>query len=281
MITPYENVTGGDPRFMHFYEMDTDDPEGAFQAMTPRVIERLGGRLRGTRRFDAWAFHDALRIMYVNTFRRLGRAGRRLSLFEIVFAVCNGACRAFRSDDVGDEVDRAGYSRPRPSRPARRTVSRGSSSWCATTGVRFAHRRADPSGVARRARAPSEPPAEPAAARRRGPRRRRRCRVARRCWWSCAATSTAATKPHCPRRSSLRCRTCCWPPTRSAGRGSHHAADGVPRPRCAAAGAASSAVRRRSAPLPWSRLGCPAGPRPPRREPVSDHAHRDRYGEGW
>ena len=31
MITPYENVTGGDPRFMHFYEMDTDDPETAFK----------------------------------------------------------------------------------------------------------------------------------------------------------------------------------------------------------------------------------------------------------
>ena len=71
MITPYENVTGGDPRFMHLYEIDTDDPEGAFRAMTPRVIERLGGGF-GTPAFDAWAFHDALRIMYVNSFRRLG-----------------------------------------------------------------------------------------------------------------------------------------------------------------------------------------------------------------
>ena len=71
MITPYENVTGGDPRFMHLYEVDTDDPEAAFRAMTPRVIERLGGGF-GTPAFDAWAFHDALRIMYVNSFRRLG-----------------------------------------------------------------------------------------------------------------------------------------------------------------------------------------------------------------
>jgi hypothetical protein len=71
MITPYENVTGGDPRFMHLYEIDTDDPEAAFRAMTPRVIERLGGGF-GTPAFDAWAFHDALRIMYVNSFRRLG-----------------------------------------------------------------------------------------------------------------------------------------------------------------------------------------------------------------
>jgi hypothetical protein len=71
MITPYENAAGGDPRFLHLYEMDSDDPEAAFQAMTPRVAEHLGGG-RGTPAFDAWAFHDALRIMYVNSFRRLG-----------------------------------------------------------------------------------------------------------------------------------------------------------------------------------------------------------------
>ena len=35
MITPYENVTGGNPRFLHLYEMDSDDPEGAFRSMTP------------------------------------------------------------------------------------------------------------------------------------------------------------------------------------------------------------------------------------------------------
>ena len=71
MITPYENVTGGDPRFMHLYEIDTEDPEAAFRAMTPRVIERLGGGF-GTPAFDAWAYHDALRIMYVNSFSRVG-----------------------------------------------------------------------------------------------------------------------------------------------------------------------------------------------------------------
>jgi hypothetical protein len=71
MITPYENVDRGDPRFMHFYEMDTDEPEAAFKAMTPLVAKRLGGGF-GTPAFDAWAFHDALRIMYVNSFRRLG-----------------------------------------------------------------------------------------------------------------------------------------------------------------------------------------------------------------
>ena len=30
------------PRFMHFYEMDTDDPETAFKAMTPLVMQRIG-----------------------------------------------------------------------------------------------------------------------------------------------------------------------------------------------------------------------------------------------
>jgi hypothetical protein len=70
MITPYENVTGGDPRFMHFYEMDTDDPEGAFRTMTPLVSDRIGQP--GTAAWDAWANTAELRIMYVNTFRRLG-----------------------------------------------------------------------------------------------------------------------------------------------------------------------------------------------------------------
>jgi hypothetical protein len=70
MITPYENATGGDPRFMHFYEMDTDDPETAFKTMAPRVQAKLGPP--GTPAYDAWAFDEALRIVYVNTFRKLG-----------------------------------------------------------------------------------------------------------------------------------------------------------------------------------------------------------------
>jgi len=70
MITPYENATGGDPRFMHFYEMDTDDPERAFRTMAPLVSDRIGQP--GTEAWDAWANTPELRIMYVNTFRRLG-----------------------------------------------------------------------------------------------------------------------------------------------------------------------------------------------------------------
>ncbi len=57
-------------RFMHFYEMDTDDPDRAFTAMTPLVTELLGADTPEWRR---WAHHPALRIMYVNTFRRLGQ----------------------------------------------------------------------------------------------------------------------------------------------------------------------------------------------------------------
>jgi hypothetical protein len=70
MITPYEHATGGTPRFMHFYEMDIDDPERAFKSMTPLVAERLGPA--GTPAFDEWARHPELRIDYVNSFRRLG-----------------------------------------------------------------------------------------------------------------------------------------------------------------------------------------------------------------
>jgi hypothetical protein len=70
MITPYENVTGGDPRFMHFYEIDRDDPEAVFEAMTPLVMKRLGDVT--TEAFKHWAFCPSLRIMYVNTFARVG-----------------------------------------------------------------------------------------------------------------------------------------------------------------------------------------------------------------
>jgi hypothetical protein len=70
MITPYENVADGDPRFMHFYEMDTEDPEASFMAMTPLVTKRIGAT--DTPQWQEWAGSPDLRIMYVNTFRRLG-----------------------------------------------------------------------------------------------------------------------------------------------------------------------------------------------------------------
>jgi hypothetical protein len=70
MITPYEQVGGATPHFLHLYEIDTDDPEAVFQSMTPLVAARLGPP--GTPAYEEWAFHPALRIDYVNTFRRAG-----------------------------------------------------------------------------------------------------------------------------------------------------------------------------------------------------------------
>jgi hypothetical protein len=72
MITPYEDVAGGEPRYLHLYELDTDDPEPAFQAMTPatKAWQEAGGR--GGHRFDEWAWHPELVIDFVSTFRREG-----------------------------------------------------------------------------------------------------------------------------------------------------------------------------------------------------------------
>ena len=74
MITPYEHAGGGDPRFLHFYEMETDTPEVSFKAMAPLVAERLGGY--DTEAFRHWAYGPSLRIMYVNSFLRVGERTR-------------------------------------------------------------------------------------------------------------------------------------------------------------------------------------------------------------
>jgi hypothetical protein len=70
MITPYQSVDGSDPLFMHLYELGTADPERWFSGMPDRVAKRLGGG-PGTPAFDDWARHPALRILYVNTFKRV------------------------------------------------------------------------------------------------------------------------------------------------------------------------------------------------------------------
>jgi hypothetical protein len=70
MITPYENRDSGPPRYMHLYELDTEDPEPAFQQMTPSTLERIGAY--GTHPAREWSGHRGLVIDYVNTFRRLG-----------------------------------------------------------------------------------------------------------------------------------------------------------------------------------------------------------------
>ena len=70
MITPYESFDGSNPRFMHLYELGTADAEGWFSGMADRVAKHLGGG-PGTPAFDDWAWHPALRILYVNTFKRV------------------------------------------------------------------------------------------------------------------------------------------------------------------------------------------------------------------
>ncbi|HXY94976.1 MAG TPA: hypothetical protein VEP49_21125 [Acidimicrobiia bacterium] len=70
MITPYENATKGDPRFMHFYEFDDPDAETTFKRMRPLVEARLGPW--GTPACNEWAMHPALQIMYVNSFSLVG-----------------------------------------------------------------------------------------------------------------------------------------------------------------------------------------------------------------
>jgi hypothetical protein len=66
MITPYElEAPDRGPRYLHLYEMDDDDPEARFQAMTPLVRERL----HDEQAFQNWAWHPELRIDYVSTYR--------------------------------------------------------------------------------------------------------------------------------------------------------------------------------------------------------------------
>ena len=80
MITPYENVdAGGTPRYLHLYELDTDDPEPAFQAMTPATQARAEAGGWGSHPFDEWAWHPQLVIEYVSTFRRVGVEGYDLA----------------------------------------------------------------------------------------------------------------------------------------------------------------------------------------------------------
>jgi hypothetical protein len=74
MITPYENATKGDPRYLHFYEFDDRDAETTFKRMRPMVEARIGKW--GSPECDAWAFHPALRIMYVNSFALVGEKVR-------------------------------------------------------------------------------------------------------------------------------------------------------------------------------------------------------------
>jgi len=69
-ITPYENAAGDDPLFLHFYELDTDDPVAAVDDMPNAVVKRWGFEF-GDDAFMKWAMSDALDIWYVNVFGRV------------------------------------------------------------------------------------------------------------------------------------------------------------------------------------------------------------------
>jgi hypothetical protein len=73
-ISVYENVADTDPRFMHFYEFDSEDAEATFKTMTPQVAPRLGGF--DSAAFAHWADWKAPggRLFYCNTFDLVGEA---------------------------------------------------------------------------------------------------------------------------------------------------------------------------------------------------------------
>jgi hypothetical protein len=75
-ISVYENVADVDPRYMHFYEFDTDDPEATFKTMTGYVAPRLGGF--DSDDYAAWADWRASggRLFYCNTFGLRGEVAR-------------------------------------------------------------------------------------------------------------------------------------------------------------------------------------------------------------
>jgi hypothetical protein len=71
-ITVYENVDDIDPRFLHFYELDCDEPESAYSAMAKLVAQRLGGSR--SEEFRHWADYRSAggRLIYCNTFSLIG-----------------------------------------------------------------------------------------------------------------------------------------------------------------------------------------------------------------
>ena len=77
-IAVFENETAPDPRYMHLYEFDGDDPEATYQTMVGHVAPRLGGA--GSAEFAAWADWRAAggRLWYCNTFALSGGTGPAL-----------------------------------------------------------------------------------------------------------------------------------------------------------------------------------------------------------
>jgi hypothetical protein len=71
-ISVYENIAETDPRYMHLYEFDNVDAEATFSTMIEFVAPRLGGTESAA--YEEWADLRAAggRLIYCNTFRRLG-----------------------------------------------------------------------------------------------------------------------------------------------------------------------------------------------------------------
>jgi hypothetical protein len=71
-VTPYENPAGTDPRYMHFYELDSDDPEASYMGMARHMARYFAGAR--TEAFETWADWRAAggQVIYCNTFRLLG-----------------------------------------------------------------------------------------------------------------------------------------------------------------------------------------------------------------
>lgn len=74
MITAYENVNSGEPRFMHFYETANRYAESALQAEIHTVPAWYGGV--DTEAYRHWQVHDQLVVDYINTFERAGESPR-------------------------------------------------------------------------------------------------------------------------------------------------------------------------------------------------------------
>ncbi|MEZ7980646.1 MAG: hypothetical protein QMC74_13250 [Myxococcota bacterium] len=72
MITPYENVAGGEPRFMHLYETATREAESALQSEVHAVPAWYGGT--DTEAYRHWQVHEQLVVDYMNTFELAGEA---------------------------------------------------------------------------------------------------------------------------------------------------------------------------------------------------------------
>lgn len=78
VVTPYENTEHGDPRYMHFYELDAEDPEGAYMAMARLMARYFGGSKSDA--FRVWADWKEAggQVVYCNTFTLVGASPEHL-----------------------------------------------------------------------------------------------------------------------------------------------------------------------------------------------------------